>query len=344
MSRPYVLRNDNIPGNGGEALQWDVESLFNEEKIEEAQQAWKSEGVCVLRMTVAVTRVRNEIGEEINDSRNCDYTALLQRVASGDAAEIWSRDGMVLPHEGSLDDAEHLGLVDIDTSGYLGQLLRDSEGEGHLDWAPWAHSRRALFKKKTGVWGLGRPTVEFVQATIREFSRILEPPEDEEVFEDDEFLVDMWSKEDGPWNPPQPPPKPCPICESIPCTCVHTPVPKKTPVARVVGRPSAGVIRVRRNPQCRDLTGSTIGVLLAIESKSKGNNFTKYREWDFRPSDVKSRSTDGCTVIGTDYRQSPKKRGGVLVRISIDDQNWKLDLEGFPIDRVIDVEVDEVAA
>jgi len=125
---------------------------------------------------------------------------------------------------------------------------------------------------------------------------------------------------------------------------VHTPVPKKTPVARVVGRPSAGVIRVRRNPQCRDLTGSTIGVLLAIESKSKGNNFTKYREWDFRPSDVKSRSTDGCTVIGTDYRQSPKKRGGVLVRISIDDQNWKLDLEGFPIDRVIDVEVDEVAA
>ena len=245
----------------------------------------------------------------------------------------------MIPFEGALEDAQYLAVVDIPTSCNLGLMLRDAEGEGHLDWRPTAQSRRHMFTQKEGQWDDGKDIVEFIQQTIDGVMKHLFPIEKEAVVEDEEFshtirtLVKTETEEGEDEEEEEEDPDPCDDCGSIPCICIIPPPPGKEKVASIKARPDSGEVRVLRNPRLA-LAGEKVKINTAIMN-NRANSFTRYREFDFTPDDI-SCNLKGCELISVDYNKAPKKRGGVAITISIDDDDWRADISGFPIDRDID--------
>ena len=120
---------------------------LSEESIASAKESWDSRREIKLKIKVNPS-LRGE------HTQLCEYRVVMREKPQKpvvDTNVLWSRDGMVIPKEGpQFSTVEtYLAVGEVPLDSLLGEMLRDAEGEGHLEWETHKSNR----KKNFGPYG-----------------------------------------------------------------------------------------------------------------------------------------------------------------------------------------------
>ena len=356
------ISNERIPGRDA-TWNWD-EQLFSEESLAAARERWATEGELRVRMMVNARIAEGEYRKE--KAEICDYKVVIRKKPETTYVktnELWSRDGMVIPLQGIgfLEERETLAVVDVPLNHNLGRMIRDSEGEGHLEWVTTTMDRKKIFGP-TGTWPSGHESVAFVAASVEGIWESLFPPAPQEVVEADEFshtiaytLPPITCEKCGkaPCEctpitcekcgkaPCECPPPLCPDCNSRPCICIRPPPPGVEKVAQISSR-EGGTMRAMRNLKVGSaVVGKRIAITTAILNPRR-NSFTAFSKHDYKPDDIIVSGLVDCELLGVDYANPEKSKGGVSITLEITGSDWRTDISGFPVDRDLDTKVEVI--
>ena len=329
------ISNEKIPGKNC-TWDWDKPGLFSEESIASAKESWDSRREIKLKIKVYPAHAKKK-------SQLCEYRVVMREKPQKpvvDTNVLWSRDGMVIPKEGPLFDTHetYLAVGEVPLDSLLGEMLRDAEGEGHLEWETHKSNLKKNFGRN-GPWPKGHDTVYFVKSTARGFMQdVLFPPEEPiELVDVEEFthtithkIIEEEEEDDDPDTP-----IPCTDCGSTPCICVRPPR-RGTIKCAQISASEEGILRVMRNPETGDqLIGKTVSILTAIENPRR-NSFSAYRKYDYKKEDIHLGDLVGCKHIMTRYSNEETSTGGVEILLDITASDWSANILGFPPKRDLD--------
>ncbi len=331
------ISNEKIPGKNC-TWDWDKPGLFSKESIASAKESWDSRRE--IKLKIKVNPYHAERGPQL-----CEYRVVMREKPQKpvvDTNVLWSRDGMVIPREGpQFGTVEtYLAVGEVPLDSLLGEMLRDSEGEGHLEWETHKSNLKKNFGPN-GSWPLGHDTVYFVKSTSWGFMEdVLFPPEETiELVDVEEFTHTITHKikhmEEEDEHDDSDPPPPCTDCGSTPCICIKIP-PRESIKCAQISASEEGILRVMRNPETGDqLIGKTVSILTAIENPRR-NSFNAYRKDDYKKEDIHPRDLVGCEHTLTRYRNEENSRGGVEILLNITASDWSANILGFPPKRDLD--------
>ncbi len=343
----------------GGSLQPTWANPLSEGDVESMRERFDAGENIMVTVRPKVTQKSGEDGSVIETTQG-QFTVLLRKATKDVSTTFFAReggkklnDGMIVPFMESSPGV--IAIVYCDSTKLL-QMLRDSEGPAHLSWNPGGQR----VSVKANRWNHGRSTVAFVVSSVKNLTAIIREDDSDDGQPLWEFsimlpttssggLVTTTTDGEGGVVVVKPPPPP--------------PPPSRTPISTMHHKDSNGRVRIRRRKVDGELL-PTANMIIEVDmayAAGKGNAWRKYSTLDFSPDDISATKTEGVELISSIAKPcngtecgctSPKtgkpqlcaqaKKRGLVMTFRIDDDDWKIDLEGFDDKRDVEVKVKPV--